>query len=346
MSWARSRSRAARACSASWSRRARRLARGRVPVAEAGARVGEGLVELLLQAGVGEVDGAAVRGRGARQVLEHAPDLVVQPFLRRPAHGVARDRWGGLSVGGRGCRGRGRCGVPGSAGVGVVDRATRRYVRRCRGVVGVAARVVRAPRVVVVRGRGGGVRRPLYDGGERVGLGQALVGEEGGEAVGVALAHGADLPGTLSAVQLQGDHGRLGVQAGDGVAGDLGAVGAVHRGERGGDGAEPERARGPGGQGEEDADPVDGLGHGRQVHGQAVFGGGLPGDLGAGERGGAGVGDPLGAPLRAVLVGVHGPGQDRDRARYPDLQPDLGQRVVLSPHQFGRHPRRPRAVLS
>ena len=89
-----------------------RLAGGVALSADPAARVGQDLVELLLHARVGEVDGAAVRGRGAGQVLEHAPDLVVEPLVHRPAGGVPGDGPRGLP--GRG-RGRGGGGVGGAA---------------------------------------------------------------------------------------------------------------------------------------------------------------------------------------------------------------------------------------
>ncbi|CAM5727232.1 hypothetical protein SFUMM280S_09053 [Streptomyces fumanus] len=49
------------------------------------ARVGQGPVELLAHPGLGEVHGAAVGRGGPCQVLEHAPDLVVEPLVHRPA---------------------------------------------------------------------------------------------------------------------------------------------------------------------------------------------------------------------------------------------------------------------
>lgn len=101
-----------------------RLAGSVARTADPVARVGQGPVELLVHAGLGEVDGAAVGGDGAGQILEHAPDLVVEALVHRPAGGVARDRLGGLSGlgGGRGGRGRRGCGVLPSR-VRVVDGA-------------------------------------------------------------------------------------------------------------------------------------------------------------------------------------------------------------------------------
>ncbi len=120
---------------------------------------------------------------------------------------------------------------------------------------------------------------------EPVGLGQLLVGEELGETARVALADGAHLPGALAPVQLQGDDGGLGLQAGDGVAGDLVAV-EVGDGDEG-RGHGPEAGRPPAGfgQGEQHADAVHGVGYGVQVHREAVVGGGLPGDLQARQGG-------------------------------------------------------------
>ncbi|MFC9955061.1 spermidine synthase [Streptomyces prasinus] len=90
-----------------------RLARRVGPAADPAARVGQGLLQLLVHAGLGEVDGAAVGGGGAGQVLEHAPDLVVEPFLHGPAGRVPprRPRGGFPGGRGRGRRGRGRGGA-------------------------------------------------------------------------------------------------------------------------------------------------------------------------------------------------------------------------------------------
>lgn len=63
-------------------------------------------------------------------------------------------------------------------------------------------------------------------------------------------------------------------------------------------------------QGEQHGDPVDLVGQGLQIDGEPVTGRGLAGDLQAGEPVGAGVGDPLDAAHRAVLVAEGGPGHD------------------------------------
>lgn len=118
-----------------------------------------------------------------------------------------------------------------------------------------------------------------------MGLGQALVGEEFGEAARVSLAHGSDLPDTLPAVELQRDDGRLRVEPRDRVAGDLGAVESGDRDEGRGDGAEPERSGAAGRQREQHADPVHGLGQGVQVAREAVVGRRLLGDLKARQSG-------------------------------------------------------------
>lgn len=165
--------------------------------------------------------------------------------------------------------------------------------------------------------------------GELVGLGQALVVEEVGEATGVPLSDGAHLPGVLAAVELQGDDGGLGLQAGDGVAGDLGTVEAGDGDERGGDGAEAGGAPDPGRQGEQHTDTVDGFRHGVQVHRETMVGGRLPGDLEAGQGRGARVGHPFDAVDPALLVAERGGGHDRRAGRDPDLQTGLGERVVL-----------------
>lgn len=197
-------------------------------------------------------------------------------------------------------------------------------------------------------GRGGG-RRGRYRTGqsarhrlvngrrELVGLGQLLVGEQLGEAARVALADGAHLPRSLAPVELQGDDGGLGLQAGDGVAGDLVAVEVRDGDEGGGDGPEPGRALPAGGQGEQHADTVHGVRHGVQVHRETVVGGGLPGDLQARQGGRTGVDHPFDAVDRAVLVAERGPGHDRRTGRDPDLETSPGKRVVLSPRQLGRH---------
>ena len=225
-------------------------------------------VELLVHAGLGEVDGAAVRGGGAGQILEHAPDLVVEPLLHGPAGRVARDgprraaragpgaRWaaagaerrsagaGGCSRSGRrGGRGRLRrtCGGSGRAVPGPVrawgsglraPEAGPVRGRRLRGAVAGAGTGPRAPwargaalapgrcrrgrlpgAVAVRRARPGRCTERASALGHRLvdavrelaGLGQALVGEELGEAARVALADGAHLPGALAAVELQRD---------------------------------------------------------------------------------------------------------------------------------------------
>lgn len=174
-------------------------------------------------------------------------------------------------------------------------------------------------------------------GRESVRLRQALVGEEFGEAARVALAHGAHLPRALPPVQLQRDDGRLRVQAGDGVGRDLGAVEAGDRDEGGRDRAEADRPADARGQREQHADPVHRRGHGVQVHREAVVGRRLPGDLQAGQRRYTGVGHPLDAGDLAALVAECGNRHDRPAGRDPDLEADLGERVVLSPHQLGRH---------
>lgn len=81
---------------------------GGVPLpADPAARVGQDLLELLVHAGLGEVDGAAVGGGGAGQILEHAPHLVVEPLLHGPAGRVARHGLGGLPGRGGGAVGGG-----------------------------------------------------------------------------------------------------------------------------------------------------------------------------------------------------------------------------------------------
>ncbi|CAM5531644.1 hypothetical protein SALBM217S_07711 [Streptomyces griseoloalbus] len=194
------------------------------------------------------------------------------------------------------------------------------------------------------RGRLDGADEALGDGlvdagRELRGLGQPLVGEEFGQSARVALADGAHLPGALPPVQLQRDDGRLQVQAGDGVAGDLGAVQAGDGDEGGRHGSEAGRpgAGVRGGQGEQHADAVDGVGHGVQVDREPVVGGRLARHLQAGLHGGARMGHPLRAVDPSVLVAECGGGRDRCAGRDPDLQTGLGQRVVLPPHQLGRH---------
>ncbi len=111
------------------------------------AGVGVDGVQFLRQAGLGEVHGAAVGGDRPRQVLEHAPDLVVEPLFRGPAGGVTGYRTGGARLAGRGCgggggRGRGRCGC-GCGGCG----------RWCRWGA-----------LAGLRGRGTAFRVPVVDG--------------------------------------------------------------------------------------------------------------------------------------------------------------------------------------
>ncbi len=369
------------------------LAGGIALTADPAARVGEGLLEFLVHAGLGEVDGAAVRGGGAGQVLEHAPDLVVEPLLHGPAGRVPRHGLRGLSGLRRRCGGRGRWrggGLP--AGVAVVDGAATggrgrvrgtgsRAVCRLRSVLAGPAGLLPAVRrrygagralgcgAALVRAEGGGGRLPgavavggagrrcLHGAGEALrdrlvdaarelrGLGQALVGEEFGQAAGVSLAHGAHLPGALPPVELQRDHGRLGRQAGDGVAGDLLAVQTGHGDERGRRGTEPGGPGGArrGGQGDQHTDAVDRVRHGVQIHREPVVGGRLPGHLETGLGGGARVGHPPRPADPAVLVAERGRGHDRRAGRDPDLQTGLGERVVLPPHQLGRHRLRPPA---
>lgn len=180
----------------------------------------------------------------------------------------------------------------------------------------------------------------LVDAGSELrGLGQPLVGQEFGQSARVALADGAHLPGALPPVQLQRDDGGFQVQAGDGVTGHLGAVEAGDGDEGGGHGTEAggSRAAVRGGQGEQHADAVDGFGHGVQVHRETVVGGRLARHLETGLNGGARVGHPLRAVDPSVLVAQCGGGRDRRAGRDPDLQTGLGQRVVLPPHQLGRH---------
>ncbi len=173
--------------------------------------------------------------------------------------------------------------------------------------------------------------------GEPTGLGHVLVREQLGETARVPLADGAHLPGALASVQLQGDHGGLGLQAGEREAGDLLAVEAGDGDEGGGHRAEAGRALPRGRQGEQHADAVHGVRYGVQVHREPVVGGGLPGDLQSGHGGSARVGHPLCAVDLAALVAERGPGHDRCAGRDPDLQAGPGKRVVLPPRQLGRH---------
>ena len=74
-----------------------------------------------------------------------------------------------------------------------------------------------------------------------------------------------------------------------------------------------------------------------QVHREPVVGRGLPGHLQAGPGGRARVGHPFHSVDPAVLVAERGRGHDRRAGRDPDLETGLGERVVLPPHQLGRH---------
>ncbi len=300
------------------------------------------------------------RGRGGRRRGRRGVPAARMAVVDRAA---ARGGGGGLGDGRgvrRGARVPGR--LPLSAGrLSVARLPAVRGHRWYRPGLGRGAALVRAEgggrrlpgAVAVRRARRGRLHRAGQPLGHRVvdaagelpGLRQTLVGEEFGEAARVALADGAHLPGALPAVQLQGDDGRLGVQAGDGVAGDLGAVEAGDGDERGGQGAETDRARPAGGQGEQHADAVDGLRHGVQVHREAVVGGGLPGDFETRLGGRARVGHPLHAVDPAGLVAERGRGHDRRAGRDPDLETDLGERVILPPHQLGRHRLRPPVSL-
>lgn len=150
----------------------------------------------------------------------------------------------------------------------------------------------------------------LDGGGDLRRLRHPLVGEHPGEPRRISLADGPDLPDTLAAVELQGGHGGLGVQTGEGERGDLGAVESGHGDEGGGDRAEPGRLSGSQGQREEHGDAVHRAGQGVQIHGQPVVGRGLPGHLEAGHPVRRGVGYPLGAPDGAPLVPERGPGHD------------------------------------
>lgn len=168
-------------------------------------------------------------------------------------------------------------------------------------------------------------------------LGQPLVTQHRREAVGVALAHGPHLPGVLPAVELHGDDGGLGAQAGDRVAGDAGAVEAGDRdGRRGGrtEGGQPTDA---GGQRQQHTHPVDGGGHRVEIHRDAVLGGRLAGNLDAGTAGRARVGHRLGAGEPALLVAEGDAGDDGTARRHPDLHPCPVQWMVLPPDQLGRH---------
>ncbi|GAA2897674.1 hypothetical protein GCM10011428_08480 [Streptomyces violaceus] len=106
-----------------------------------------------------------------------------------------------------------------------------------------------------------------------------------------------------------------------------------------------DRARPADGQGEQDADTVDGLRQGVQVHREAVVGGGLSRDLETGLGGRARMGHPFHAVDPAGLVAERGRGHDRRAGRDPDLETGLGERVVLPPHQLGRHRLRPPVSL-
>lgn len=226
----------------------------------------------------------------------------------------------------------------GAGGVlGAVRRAALLRAERGRRRLPGAVAVGRARR----RGRhraGQAAHHGLVDlGREPVRLRQALVGEEFGHAARIALADGAHLPGALPPVQLQRDDGRLRVQSGEGESGDLCPVEAGDRDEGGRDRAEAGRSADSCGQRQHDADPVHDGRHGVQVHREAVIRGGLAGDLQAGQRGHARMGHPLDAVDSAALVAENGRRHDGLAGRDPDLEPDLGERVVLPPHQLGRH---------
>ena len=381
-----------------WSTRAACLARAASRAAspcraDPAARVGQGLVEFLLHPGVGEVDGAAVRGDGAGQVLEHAPHLVVEPLVHRPAGRVARDGRAGCPGSAGGAAGGGGGGARGPAAAGGCSRRDRRTaggaerVVAVRGTVGDGAgrragrarpacrRSRRPARPGPVRGwsapgvGGGGlpgavrVRRcaaaarppsgpsprataslmPLR---EPAGLGQALVGEELGEAARVSLADRADLPGALPAVELHGDHGRLRVEAGEGVAGDLGAVETGDGDEGGGDGAEagPGRRR-PAGRASSTLTRCTASGRAsrstarrwsaaacRETSTRAAWG--RPGGPPTRRRG---PGPARRSRVAPATTGV--PAETRIS------EPGLGERMVLPPDQLGRHRLRPPVSL-
>lgn len=165
--------------------------------------------------------------------------------------------------------------------------------------------------------------------------GQSGVCEQGAQPLGIALADGADLPGVLPAVQLQGDDGALRVQPRHRVGGGLGAVGSGHRHVRRRDRAEARRSAGR--QGEHHADPVHGRPHGVEVQGEPVPLGRRPRCLEPRKDPGAGVRQRLGTGQSALVVSGRDQGQYGGTRRDPDLHLVPGQGVVLPPDQFGRH---------
>lgn len=246
--------------------------------------------------------GADARSRSGRPSWGRPPAGTVHRRARNPGCGADRRPWA-------------EPGRPGDVRAPV--RGARR--RGCHGA-----------------GQAGGDRL-LYRACQLRGLCHALVGEHLGEPGGVSLADGTDLPDPLPAVELQCRHGGLGVQAREGEGGDLGAVEPGDGDERRGDRTEPDGPARPQGQGQEHGDAVHRVGERLQVDCEPVVGRGLPGHLESGQLGRSGVGDPLDAVDRALLVPERGTGHDGRGRRHPDLQTGLGQRVILPPDQLGRH---------
>ncbi len=200
-----------------------------------------------------------------------------------------------------------------------------------RGGRGDRPRMAEADRRLDLRGQLGGLRKPL-------------ITQHRGEPVGIALPHGAHLPGALPAIQLDGDDGGLGAQTGEGVAGDPASVQAGDRDTGRGSRPEPAHAAAPG-QGQQHTHAVHGLGQRVEIHREAVLGGGLTGDLDAGEPRRPRVGHGVGARQPALLVAERHPGHDGPARHHTDLHTGAVQRMVLPPDQLGRHRSFPLVVV-